>query len=187
MFPPFRAASSSDNDAEANSCGGGLFGRHRGGPFGGRRRGPRMFDSGALRLVVLGMIGHEPHHGYDIIKGLKSRFQGSYSPSPGSIYPMLQALAAAGLASSKSWGPKKLFTITEAGQAYLAEHRVELDAINAQLDETAAPIDKSDIGQAIKEFRTTLFQKMRKGSLSPEQAAKLRETLLKARDEIEQI
>ena len=31
---------------------GGPFGRHRGGPFGGR--GARMFDPGALRLVVLG-------------------------------------------------------------------------------------------------------------------------------------
>ena len=33
---------------------GGPFGRHHGGPFGGRGR--RMFDAGALRLVVLGLI-----------------------------------------------------------------------------------------------------------------------------------
>src|SRR3990170_1702763 len=67
---------------------GGPFGRHRGGPFGGR--GPRMFDPGALRLVVLGLIAEEPRHGYDIIKALEAKFQGSYSPSPGAIYPMLQ-------------------------------------------------------------------------------------------------
>jgi DNA-binding PadR family transcriptional regulator len=48
-----------------------------------------MFDSGALRLVVLGLIAAQPRHGYDIIRLLKARFQGSYSPSPGSIYPIL--------------------------------------------------------------------------------------------------
>ena len=55
---------------------GGPFGRHRGGPFGGR--GPRMFDPGALRLVVLGLIAEEPRHGYDIIKALEAKFQGAY-------------------------------------------------------------------------------------------------------------
>ena len=53
---------------------GSPFGRHRGGPFGGR--GPRMFDPGALRLVVLGLIAEEPRHGYDVIKALEARFRG---------------------------------------------------------------------------------------------------------------
>ena len=59
-----------------------------------------MFDSGALRLLVLGLIAEEPRHGYDIIRDLRARFQGSYSPSPGSIYPILQQLAEAGLVDS---------------------------------------------------------------------------------------
>ena len=86
--------------------GGGPFGRHRGGPFGGR--GPRMFDPGALRLVVLGLIAEEPRHGYDIIKALEAKFQGAYSPSPGAIYPMLQMLEEADLVSSQVDGNKRL-------------------------------------------------------------------------------
>ena len=98
---------------------GGPFGRHRGGPFGGR--GPRMFDPGALRLVVLGLIAEEPRSGYDIIKALEAKFQGAYSPSPGAIYPMLQMLEEADLVASQAEGNKRLFSITEQGRAYLAE------------------------------------------------------------------
>ena len=108
---------------------GGPFGRHHGGPFGGR--GSRMFDAGALRLVVLGLIEEEPRHGYDIIKALEARFQGAYSPSPGAIYPMLQMLEEADLVSSETEGNKRLYSITGEGRAYLADHADELERINA--------------------------------------------------------
>src|SRR5690606_15568952 len=103
--------------------GGGPFGRHRGGPFGGGGR--RMFDAGALRLVVLGLIAEEPRHGYDIIKAIKARFQGAYSPSAGAIYPMLQMLEEADLVVSEANGNKRRFSITEQGRAYLDEHAEE--------------------------------------------------------------
>jgi len=188
MHPPFRPGP--PGDTTNAQCGPpafrGLFGRHRGGPF-ARWRGARMFDSGALRLVVLGLIAEEPRHGYDIIRGLKARFQGSYSPSPGSIYPILQMLAEAGLVSSSAYGPRRLFAITEAGKAYLAEQRAELDGINAQLDEAAAPIGETAIGEAIHDFRSALFAKMRKGALNAEQAGRLRGVLERARREIEEL
>ena len=146
-----------------------------------------MFDAGALRLVVLGLIAESPRHGYEIIKALSTRFQGSYAPSPGAIYPMLHMLAAAGLVSSSSWGPKRRFAITDAGKAYLEEHRAELDALNAQLEEAAAPMEQSFLGEAIGELRAALFAKMRKGGLTPEQAEALRAALKRAREEIERI
>ena len=189
MRPPFRPEPPGDDDIKTG-CGPtafrGLFGRHHGGPF-ARWRGQRMFNSGALRLVVLGLIAEEPRHGYDIIRGLKARFQGSYSPSPGSIYPILQMLAEAGLVSSSLHGPRRLFTITDAGRAWLAEQRAELDAINAQLDEAAAPIGETAIGEAIRDFRRALFAKMRKGALNAEQAGRLRGVLERARREIEEL
>jgi len=146
-----------------------------------------MFDSGALRLVVLGLIGEEPRHGYDIIRGLKARFQGSYSPSPGSIYPILQQLADAGLVSSSSHGPRRRFAITEAGKTYLSEQRAELDAINAELERASAPMGEQGVGEAIQGFRGALFAKMRRGALNADQAARLRDVLERARREIEDI
>ncbi len=168
-------------------CGprhGGPFGW--GGPF-ARKRGPRMFDAGALRLVVLGLIAEQSRHGYDIIRALKDRFQGAYSPSPGSIYPMLQMLADAGLVMASEEGGKRLYAITEAGLSYLEENAAQLAKINAQLDEAAGPIGASDIGAAIMRLRDTVFHRLRGGALTPEQAAKLREILAKAADEIEKL
>ncbi len=190
MRPPFRPDLSGDHQTKAECAPGealrGLFGRHRGGPF-ARWQGRRMFDSGALRLVVLGLIAEEPRHGYDIIRGLKARFQGSYSPSPGSIYPILKMLADAGLVTSSSHGPRRLFTITEAGKSWLTSQRAELDAINTQLDEAAAPIGERGIGEAIHGFRGALFARMRGGALSAEQAGRLRDVLERARREIEEL
>ena len=162
---------------------GGPFGRHRGGPFGGR--GPRMFDPGALRLVVLGLIADEPRHGYDIIKALEARFQGAYSPSPGAIYPMLQMLEEADLVSSVTTGNKRLYAITDAGRAYLDGNRTELNTINAQLDQASGDIRESAIGEEIRSLRHVLFAKVRGGSLTAEQADRLKTLLQRVRADIE--
>ncbi|MDK9695712.1 MAG: PadR family transcriptional regulator [Siculibacillus sp.] len=177
-----------DDETEDGFAGpfGGFFGRHRGGPF-ARRRGRRVFDSGALRLVVLGLIGEEPRHGYDLIKGLKERFQGAYAPSPGAIYPMLQLLEEAGLVTSEVHGLKRRYTITRAGRAYLEESREELDRIRAQIDEAAAPIGEVAIGEAIREFRAALYARMRRGTLGEDQARRLRAILTEAREKIEKL
>jgi DNA-binding PadR family transcriptional regulator len=146
-----------------------------------------MFDAGALRLVVLGLIAEQSRHGYDIIRALKDRFQGAYSPSPGSIYPMLQMLEEAGLVTAKEEGGKRLIAITEAGLSYLEDNAAQLAKINAQLEEAAGPIGESAIGEAIMRLRGSLFQRMRSGSLTAEQAEMLREILAKAADEIEKL
>jgi DNA-binding PadR family transcriptional regulator len=186
--PPFGPGGAGQDSADFGHAAHwrGLFGRHRGGPF-ERWRGPRMFDSGALRLLVLGLIAEAPRHGYDIIRDLHDRFQGAYRPSPGSIYPILQMLAEAGLVTSEMHGRQRLFAVSDEGRAYLADQRAELAAINAQLDEASGPIGESAIGEAIQELRTALYEKLRKSALSAAQAAKLRAALERARREIEDI
>lgn len=164
---------------------GGPFGRHRGGPFGGRSA--RMFDSGALRLVTLGLIEIEPRHGYDIIKALENRFEGAYSPSPGSIYPMLQMLEEADLVASTMTGNKRLYTLTDAGRAYLDDNRAELDQINAQLDEASGEIRESAIGEEIRALRNTLREKLRRGAMTAAQAEKVRAILVATRKELDAI
>jgi DNA-binding PadR family transcriptional regulator len=164
---------------------GGPFGRHRGGPFGGR--GPRMFDPGALRLVVLGLIAETPRHGYDIIKALETRFGGAYSPSPGSIYPMLQMLEEADLVSSTPEGNKRLYTITETGLNYLGENRAELERINAQLDEASGDIRQSALAEEVMALRMTVFRRLRHGALTPEQADTARAILRTAREALDRL
>jgi DNA-binding PadR family transcriptional regulator len=165
--------------------GGGRFGRHHGGPFGGR--GPRMFDPGALRLVVLGLIAEEPRHGYDIIKALEAKFQGAYSPSPGAIYPMLQMLEEADLVSSQTEGNKRLYSITEEGKAYLADHAEELARLNAQLDEASAEMGGAALGDEFRALRRAVVMRLREGSLTPEQAEKAVQILKKARSDFDKL
>lgn len=166
--------------------GGGPFGRHRGGPFGGSRR-PRMFDSGALRLVVLGLIAEEPRHGYDIIKALEAKFQGAYSPSPGAIYPMLQMLEEADLVASEANGNKRLYSITEQGRAYLAEQQAELDRINEQLDEASNGANGAAIGDEVRSLVRSVYGRLRDGSLSGEQAKKVLEMLRDVRKSLDDL
>lgn len=167
------------------------FGRGRGGPFGGGPfgggRGRRMFDAGALRLVVLGLIAEEPRHGYDIIKALEARFQGAYSPSPGAIYPMLQMLEEADLVSSAAEGNKRLFSITGQGRAYLDENGAELERINAQIGHAAGRMGGVALGDEFRALAFTVKSRLRRGGWNPQQAEKARDILRKARRELEDL
>lgn len=162
-----------------------IFKRHGKGPLGPRGTGSRVFDAGSLRLLVLGLIGEEPRHGYDIIKHIRARFHGAYAPSPGSIYPILKLLENTGLIGADASKGKRRYSIQPAGKAYLALRKQELDAINHRLDEAAAPIGDQSLGEAARDLGDSLYVKLRKGELGPARAEKLRAILLRARDEIE--
>jgi DNA-binding PadR family transcriptional regulator len=114
--------------------GGGFGGRH--GLGGGDMwRARRMLAQGDLRLIALALIAEHPRHGYDIMKALDERIEGWYSPSPGIVYPTLTYLEEMGYVTAQADGAKKLYTITEAGRAYLAENR---DFVDAVLDRLAS-------------------------------------------------
>ena len=96
----------------------------------GRWRGGRMFEQGDLRYVVLRLLEEKPRHGYEIIKALEEKFGGAYAPSPGAVYPTLQLLEDLGYAriASDQEG-KKVYEITDAGRAHLAENQATVDSI----------------------------------------------------------
>ncbi|MGE0279629.1 MAG: PadR family transcriptional regulator [Rhizobiaceae bacterium] len=146
-----------------------------------------MFDSGSLRLVVLGLIAEGPRHGYDIIKALEAKFQGAYSPSPGAIYPMLQMMEEADLVASSADGNKRLYAITEQGKAYLAEQQAELDRLNEQIDEASAGASDVALGDEVRALKWLVYSRLREGSLSAEQAKKALEILRKARKDLGEI
>jgi DNA-binding PadR family transcriptional regulator len=93
----------------------------------------RMLAQGDLRLIALALIAEQPRHGYDIIKQLEEKTAGWYSPSPGIVYPCLTYLEEAGQLTSQADGAKKLYTITEAGRAYLEENRNLVEAVMNRL------------------------------------------------------
>ena len=65
-------------------------------------------SKGNLQFIILQMLEEESRHGYQIIKDLEERFKGFYSPSPGSVYPILQMLQDRDFVSISKEGNKNL-------------------------------------------------------------------------------
>nr|WP_294519165.1 PadR family transcriptional regulator [uncultured Rhodopila sp.] len=108
-------------------------GRHHGHRSGGRR-GSRLFDYGELRLLTLAMIAEQPRHGYELMKAIEERMSGSYSPSPGVIYPTLSWLEDMGYAAAETAvAGRKRYRITDQGDAFLTANRASVDALLARI------------------------------------------------------
>ena len=76
-------------------------------------------------------------HGYEMIKEIEERTQGAWTPSAGSIYPMLQLLEEEGLIQAEESGGKRRFTLTDTGTAEQREKAGEetpWDAVRAGAD-----------------------------------------------------
>ena len=99
-----------------------------------RRRGGRAFDYGELRLLTLAMIATEPRHGYELMKAIEERMGGSYSPSPGVMYPTLAWLEDMGYAAmdTEETGRKR-YRITAEGKAFLTANRAAVDELLTRL------------------------------------------------------
>ncbi|KKW93332.1 PadR family transcriptional regulator [Sphingobium chungbukense] len=126
---------------------GGLFGGGRGGPFGGGRGGGRrrLFGNDALKLILLKLIADSPRHGYDLIREIEALSGEVYAPSPGVVYPTLTLLADMDLiAEQPGESSRKLFAITEAGTAHLAEHEAGVREVMDRLGSLAKRAERTD-------------------------------------------
>src|SRR5215510_932166 len=90
-------------------------------PFGmgfgkGRGFGRERLMRGHLNMIILEMIKERPRHGYDLIKAIEERFHGFYSPSAGSVYPILQELEDQNFVTSSAKSGKKIYSITKGGE-----------------------------------------------------------------------
>ncbi|MFI5272906.1 MAG: PadR family transcriptional regulator [Ktedonobacterales bacterium] len=104
------------------------FGMGPGG-FGPGPGGPRMFGRGDMKYALLDLLQERPKHGYEMMKELEDRSGGFYSPSAGAIYPTLQLLEDRGWVTTETTEGKKVYAISDAGRAALAEHRQRSDAM----------------------------------------------------------
>ena len=120
----------------------------RGGPFGPPRfggRGPRV-RRGDVRAAILDLLAEgEPWNGYQIIQEIGARTQGVWRPSAGSVYPALQQLEDEALIKDQGYEAagedrRRMYTLTEEGQAYVTEHADELkaswDAVTGSVNDT---------------------------------------------------
>lgn len=128
------------------------FGPGFGGPgFGGpgrprgRRRGGR---GGDVRAAALLLLADGPKHGYQLIQEIGEKSEGAWTPSPGSIYPVLQQLEDEGLLTFERVDGRKTATLTDEGTAYVDEHREQLG--------TPWQAPKGDRSDEMHEFASSL-------------------------------
>lgn len=113
---------------------GGGYARSGHAMWGGLGRA-RFFRRGELRLALLSLIDERPQHGYELMKELENRSGGVYRASAGSVYPTLQQIEDEGLAVSEPSDGKRVYRITEAGRAELAEQERAVRRIWRRADE----------------------------------------------------
>ncbi|WP_158747190.1 PadR family transcriptional regulator [Acidisphaera sp. L21] len=135
----------------------------------GGRRPSRLFDHGELRLVVLALIAEQPRHGYELIKEIEDRAAGTYTPSPGVIYPTLTMLEEIGHATLAESGGKKLYTIAPDGTAYLAANKPAVDAALGRMQAVSMAHSGGpapDIIRATENLKLALRLRLGRGPLS---------------------
>jgi len=170
--------------------GGGFWGRGGGFPKG------RKLSSADLQLVLLALLEEKPAHGYELIRALEEKSGGFYSPSPGVIYPALTYLDEIGHAEAEAEGKRKLYHITQAGSAHLAENREKatalldalgriagrMDRVRAAFDGAEEAEEESEHVRTIRALKRALH---RKRGCPAEEAQRIAEILQRAIDEIE--
>jgi DNA-binding PadR family transcriptional regulator len=127
----------------------------RGGPFGPPKfggRGPRV-RRGDVRAAILDLLAEgQPWNGYQIIQEIGARTEGVWRPSAGSVYPALQQLEDEALITAQAAGEdrRRMYTLTEEGQAYVTEHA---DELRASWDAVTGSVDNAEV-----QLRHTIHQ-----------------------------
>ena len=154
------------------------FGPGMGGPHGFAGHGSRA-RRGDIRAAVLRLLAEQPMHGYQIIQELSARSEGAWSPSAGSVYPTLQLLADEGLVIAEEAGGKKVFSLTDAGAAKVAE---TADQPAPWEDAASADTAGGEFRDAAGKLMHAVFQIGKSGS--KEQVAAAVEVLTEARKKL---
>ena len=155
-------------------------GDHRGYRFG---HGPHV-GRGDVRSAALALLADGPRHGYQIIQEIGERSSGVWRPSPGSVYPALQLLEDEGLIQAEQVETRRVFHLTDAGKAYVADRRAELIAVWNSVSET---VDDSmvELRDLYEQVGAALRQVVRAGS--KQEIAAARQLLITTRRQLYRI
>ena len=141
----------------------------RGGPFGPPRfggRGPRV-RRGDVRAAILDLLAEgQSWNGYQIIQEIGARTEGVWRPSAGSVYPALAQLEDEALIRTEAGEDRRrMYTLTEEGQAYVTEHANEL---RASWDAVTGSVDDAEVQlrSTIKQVMVAVSQVAQAGSVA---------------------
>lgn len=83
---------------------------------------PHAIPRGLLKHVIIRLLHSADMTGSDMMRIMSERTEGHWSPSPGSIYPLLSHLEEEGIIETvKTEGRSKTYSLTEDGRARINE------------------------------------------------------------------
>ena len=115
------------------------------------------------------MISEQPRHGYELMKAIEERMSGSYSPSPGVIYPTLSWLEDMGYAAAEAEDAgRKRYRITAEGEAFLTANRAAVDALLSRIGSAGGSAPDgvpAPVLRAMENLKVALRLRLRHGPL----------------------
>jgi len=120
----------------------------------------------------LKLLADEPRHGYELIKAIEELTEGSYAPSPGTIYPTLALLEDEGAITQAAGDEtRKAYEATAAGRTELEERADEVAALFARLSghgEHRRAYATPEMFRAVGNLANVLKNRARSGKLDEE-------------------
>ena len=139
-------------------------------------RGRGRMRHGEVRVALLIALQDGATHGYELGQRLERASGGSWKPSPGSIYPTLQALADEDLVSSEERDGKRIFTLTRKGTAAVKAREERGDELPWRGTYDGPAAELRDAGRSLKEALRQVI-----GVGTTEQCAKAKTIVVEAR------
>ena len=119
--------------------------------------------AGYLRLIVMKTLSNKKLSGYGLIKQIE-KDTGTWKPSFGSIYPLLEKLLKEKLVEVEVQGRKKVYFLTNSGKKYLGvidkSKNTLVDKLIATWNVFGKITDRREMG-----FMLEVFNSMKKGQL----------------------
>lgn len=178
----------------------GPMGMGRCGPRGPQQVQPSIFsdyaapparpERGEARFLILDVVAEGPIHGYEIMATIEQRTGGRYRPSPGTVYPTLQALEKDGLIESHETDGRKTYALTEAGRGMRSDYTDDIADIFARLGGDATPDHSVELGMVednVNRIVNSVGRALRAGRLDDERQDRIIDVISDAAREIEKI
>lgn len=119
--------------------------------------------AGYLRLIVMKTLSNRKLSGYDLTKQIE-KDTGTWKPSFGSIYPLLERLLKEKLVEVEVQGRKKLYFLTSEGKKYLGiidkSKDTLVDKLIAAWNAFGKITDRREMG-----FMLEIFNSLKKGHI----------------------
>ena len=79
-------------------------------------RSPLKMPVSPLQILLLTQMEEGPKYGYEMLKILKTEFEGTWVPKTGTVYPALRSLEKKGFVETKPIDGKDFYYITDKGR-----------------------------------------------------------------------